>query len=189
MTSFRAESYPAAESHRRLEFESVEITPGFIPGTFFLTVTGTRPCSNMRVTLSPRIYIRCPEYWGIEVVGHLPTGICLERTTPYSETIPLSGITGSVGIEVIGATRTEEHRVPGGCTGDPFTAESPAAGKQFIVIALTASAGEKHLDCSIVSEDAAYPAVYSQAFGPASSAECERWMADHCGFDGGDPPE
>lgn len=74
MTDFRLESHPAAESHRLLDFESAHITPGFIPGTYILTVGGTKPCSNMTVTLSPLIYIRCPEYWGIEVVGHLCTG-------------------------------------------------------------------------------------------------------------------
>jgi hypothetical protein len=189
MPDFRLESHPAAESHRRLDFETVDIVPGVIPGTYFLTVAGTKPCSNMKVTLAPLIYIRCPEYWGIEVVGHLPGGICLNRVVPYVETIELTGITGSVGIEVIGATKREPYPVEGGCVREMvFGASSAGAGKQFIVIALTASAGEKHEGCRIVEEDAQYPAVYSPVFGPASRDECEGWMSENCGFAGGDPP-
>ncbi|HEY0151551.1 MAG TPA: hypothetical protein VGB92_06115 [Longimicrobium sp.] len=188
MTDFRLESHPAAESHRLLDFDSAHVTPGFIPGTYFLTVAGTKPCSNMTVTLSPLIYIRCPEYWGIEVVGHLPHGICLNRIAPYEETIPLTGIIGSAGIEVIGARRTERFEIEGGCSQELDFSAGPG-GDRFIVIALTGSEGEKHQGCKTLPENAIYPRIYSQVFGPASREECERWTAEKCGFDGGDPPE
>lgn len=108
-------SQPASQSYRLIDFEEVDVRPGIVPETYFLTVSGTAPCYNMEVSLSPLVYIRCPEYWGIEVVGHLPTGICLTAEKPYSVTIPLTGITGSEGIEVIGASKREERRVEGGC--------------------------------------------------------------------------
>jgi hypothetical protein len=188
MTGFSLQSNPAAQSYRLLDFDSVTVTPGIINGTFFLTVTGSKPCLNMRVELSPLIYIRCPEYWGIEVVGHLPHGLCLPAMGRYEETIELTGITGSRGIEVIGASGTERRDVTGGCSdAQDFSAAANGAGKQFIVIALSASAGDKHQGCSIVSEDASYPAIYSQVFGPASREHCERWIGENCGFDGGDP--
>lgn len=190
MSNNSPESRLAAESYRRLDFERFDIVPGVIPGTHFLTVAGTKPCSNMRVSLSPLIYIRCPEYWGIEVVGHLPGGTCLSRIVPYEETIELTGITGSVGIEVIGATRTDRRPVAGGCGAEmEFTTRREGPGDRFIVIALTASEGEKHEGCRIVGEDSRYPAIYSPVFGPASRGECERWVSGNCGFDGGDPPE
>jgi hypothetical protein len=58
----------------------------------------------------PLIYIQQPEYWGIEVVGCLP-GIGLPEA-PYTISIPLDGITGTKGIEVIGATRSEKREFP-----------------------------------------------------------------------------
>lgn len=190
MPNFHLDSHPAAESYRLLDFESVDVHPGFISGTYFLTVRGIKPCINMRVTLSPRIYIRCPEYWGIEVVGHLPGGICLEAIGHYDETIELTGITGSRGIEVIGATKTETRDVPGGCDGSSdFSARTGEKGEQFIVIALTGSSGDKYRGCRVIPEGNPYPAIYSQVFGPASREECAKWVEENCGFDGGDPPE
>jgi hypothetical protein len=104
----------ASETCRRIDFENVELRPGIVNGTFFLVVTGKTPCINMKVSLIPLIYIKCPEYWGIEVVGCLPNGICLTAIGSFTEFIPLAGVTGSVGIEVIGATKTEQIAVDGG---------------------------------------------------------------------------
>ncbi len=58
---------------------------------------------------------------------------------------------------------------------------------QFIVVALTASNGEKHQGCRVLPEGALYPAIYSQFFGPASRAVCQQWIDANCGFDNGDP--
>ena len=73
----------------------------------------------MQVDLSPLIYIDCPEYWGIEVIGRLPGGVCLTAVKPFTISLPLDGgnIIGSLGIEVIGANKKETFKVPGGCTG------------------------------------------------------------------------
>ncbi len=69
----------------------------------------------MNVELMPRIYIKCPEYWGIEVVGCLPSPFCLRAIKPFALTLPLAGITGSKGIEVVGATKPKKFEVAGGC--------------------------------------------------------------------------
>lgn len=66
----------------------------------------------MEVDLIPLVYIRQPEYWGIEVTGCLPAGIGLPTTAPYIASLPLNGIIGTRGIEVIGATRSEKISVP-----------------------------------------------------------------------------
>jgi hypothetical protein len=190
MNEFRLESYPAAESYRLLDFDSVDVSPGTVNETWILTVRGTAPCTNMEVALSPRIYIRCPEFWEIEVVGHLPNGVCIRGTEEYTESIELTGVTGSVGIEVIGATRTEQREVPGGCRGsDDISSGGDKPGERFIVVALTGSSGSKHQGCSVVRDGDPYLAIYSQVFGPASRGECEAWISDNCGFDPGDPPE
>jgi hypothetical protein len=100
---------PAPTSTRIIDFEKVEIrTLRSFPPQHVLVVSGTKPYMNMEVTLEPLTFIRQPEYWGIEVVGRLPGGIGLPALAPYQVSIPLAGIVGTKGIEVIGATRSEK---------------------------------------------------------------------------------
>jgi hypothetical protein len=105
-----------ATSGRVVAYEKADVIPGFVSGTFLLVVSGQVGCWNMEVALTPVIYIRCPDYWEIEVVGTMPGGFCLEAIKPYVVTIPLSGITGSKGIEVVGANKREQFQVSGGCS-------------------------------------------------------------------------
>ena len=99
-------------SCRLVVFDEIRINAGIASDTFFLTVRGTAPCTNMSVSLIPYIYVQQPEYWQIEVVGCLDGGICLPVTKPYAVTIPLAHIRGTKGIEVIGANRMERRAVP-----------------------------------------------------------------------------
>lgn len=115
MADFDMTAQPTSQSCRLIDFEKAEVVPGIVNGTFFLIVTGTKPCCNMQVTLSPLVYIQCPEYWEIEVTACLPGGICLPAIAPFNEAILLSGITGSVGIEVVGANKKQQIKVSGGC--------------------------------------------------------------------------
>jgi hypothetical protein len=114
---------PASESVRLIDFDEAKVVPGFIPQTWILIVTGTKPCVNMNVRLQPRIYVRRPEYWGIEVTGVLPGGICVTQVAPYSESLPLDGLLGTNGIEVIGANKQEQIDVP------PKSKPAPATPK------------------------------------------------------------
>ena len=100
-----------SQSIRRINFKTAQVVPGFLPNTYFLVVSGTKPCINMYVHLSPLIYVKKPEYWGIEVLGTL-TGPCLTAVAPYHTFIPLAGITGTKGVEVIGATISKKLPVP-----------------------------------------------------------------------------
>ncbi|MFG1707501.1 hypothetical protein ACFLIM_30295 [Nonomuraea sp. M3C6] len=102
---------PASASVRLIDFEEARVVPGIVPNSFILIVSGTKPYLNMKVSLSPLVYIKQPEYWGIEVVGSLP-GIGLPATAPYTVSIPLDGILGTKGIEVIGATNRKTFDVP-----------------------------------------------------------------------------
>lgn len=103
---------PTSEAVRLIDFEEAKVVPGFVSGTWILIVSGTKPCINMEVKLIPRVYVQRPEYWGIEVTGILPSGICLPTIAPYSVALPLDGILGTKGIEVIGANRQEQIDVP-----------------------------------------------------------------------------
>lgn len=128
---------PTPSSLRLIDFSRAEVRPGFVTGTYILIVSGTKPYLNMTVRLSPRIYIRRPEYWGIEVIGSLP-GMGLPATAPYSVSLPLDGILGTKGIEVIGARKTKRFDVPpkgqGGSTkpgsSKPGATKKRAAKKQ-----------------------------------------------------------
>jgi len=109
LAAFKA--LPASESCRRIDFNKVQIVPGFLPKTFFLIVSGTKPWATMNVSLVPLIYIVQPDYWGIEVIG-CQSGIGLPHTAPYTVAIEITHFLGKVGIEVIGATHSEKHKVP-----------------------------------------------------------------------------
>lgn len=107
---------PAAESVRLIEFDEARVVPGIVPRTWVLVVTGTKPYVNMNVELKPRMYARRPEFWGIEVVASLP-GFGLPMTAPYAVALPLEGITGTKGVEVIGSKRSQKLPVPPKATG------------------------------------------------------------------------
>ncbi|MFD1538326.1 hypothetical protein [Nonomuraea guangzhouensis] len=96
---------------RLIDFQEARVIPGIIPNTFILVVSGEKPYLNMRVELVPLRYVHRPDYWGIEVTGRLP-GIGLPVTTPYTASLPLDGIIGYQGIEVIGATSSKRIDVP-----------------------------------------------------------------------------
>jgi hypothetical protein len=104
-------SLPPVTSIRLIKFTNAKVVAGFVPNTWFLVVTGTKPYLNMTVKLSPLIYITRPTYWGIEVTGSLPA-FGLPGTAPYTVSIPLDGITGTKGIEVIGANKKQKIDVP-----------------------------------------------------------------------------
>ena len=115
MSAEEFQKAPAPESCRLISFDDARIERGGFPGNPTLIVRGEAPCLNMSVFLSPRVYVRCPEWWGVEVVGCLPGGICLTALKPYEVSIPLGGITGSRGIEVIGAQGSRQIESTGGC--------------------------------------------------------------------------
>jgi hypothetical protein len=107
------EALPKPSSCRLVDFDQAQIvTLRSFPPQHLLHVSGIKPYLNMQVDLVPLVYIQQPEYWGIEVVGCLPGGIGLPATAPYTAWINLSAITGTEGIEVIGATRSERLEVP-----------------------------------------------------------------------------
>jgi hypothetical protein len=104
-------SAPPATGFRLLDFEYADVvTLESFPPQFVLRVNGTKPIANMDVQLVPLVFIRQPEYWGIEVVGSL-TGIGLPALAPYEVSLPLTGFLGTQGIEVIGATRMQRFDI------------------------------------------------------------------------------
>jgi hypothetical protein len=71
----------------------------------------------MDVSLVPLVYISQPQFWGIQVVGSVsddgePRPTQPIAAIPYAVELDLAGITGTEGIEVIGATTSERIPVP-----------------------------------------------------------------------------
>lgn len=95
------------EASQLIAFERIQIVT--LHGTSVLAVSGRKPYANMEVRLEPRVYVQQPEYWAIEVIGQLPGGIGLPVVTPYTVSLPLTGIIGTKGIEVVGADRSERR--------------------------------------------------------------------------------
>src|SRR5215218_9549950 len=105
-------SAPPATGFRLLDFDSADVvTLESFPPQFVLRVSGTKPMANMQVQVVPLVYIRRPEYWGIEVVGSLLGGIGLPALAPYEVTLPLTGFLGTQGIEVIGGSRVQRFDI------------------------------------------------------------------------------
>ena len=97
-------SYPMVpESCRLIAFKEAFVTH-LKPGHSLLVVRGVAPTVSTRVFLSHREYRRRPDWWGIEVVGALPGGVCLKDDRHYEACISLAGLIGEMGIEVVGAS-------------------------------------------------------------------------------------
>jgi hypothetical protein len=109
------QALPVAQSGRLIAFDTAQVISLMIypPRPGVLVVSGHKPYPTMRVELIPLVYIRRPEYWGIEVVGFprrrgrlIPAPPA--AGTPYTVELDLAGVIGTLGIEVIGANRTEQ---------------------------------------------------------------------------------
>ncbi len=132
---------PTPQSCRVIDFDSAQVvTLRTRPPRHVLVVSGEKPYFNMEVSLSPLVYIKQPEYWGIEVVGCLPE-VGLPTVTPYVVRLDLNGTIGTCGIEVIGASRSEKIDIPS-YPGEPqasFTLSitSVASGEPIASASLT----------------------------------------------------
>jgi hypothetical protein len=105
-----------SDSHL-IDFARAEVvTPMIYPPQPRLVVAGVKDHPDNEVSLVPLVYISQPPYHGIQVVAtstadgpHVSQPIA---NVPYSVELDLQGTCGSEGVEVIGATRTEQIAVP-----------------------------------------------------------------------------
>ena len=108
----------ASEQCRTIDFDKADVTPiastdPARPGIRHrLTVSGTKSGSNVRVRLVPLTYIRQPAYWGITVTG-CASGPGLTVLLPYTVTYDFDATMGSCGVEVLGATRSQQIDLAG----------------------------------------------------------------------------
>ena len=106
------ESLPLARSCRRIDFDLVELREAAEFGGRLLLVSGIKPWADLHVTLEPLVYMRVPDFWVIEVVGRLTSG--LPGLVDYCAALRLGSIRGRKGIEIVGATRLERKVFPPG---------------------------------------------------------------------------
>ncbi|GAB7039544.1 MULTISPECIES: hypothetical protein [Catenuloplanes] len=105
---------PAPSTSRLIDFDGASVIMlKTDPPQFVLRVNGVKPWSNMRVDLVPLVYVRRPEYWGVEVVGTL-SGTGLPVEAPYEVSLNVTGTLGTKGVEVVGATKRERIDVVAG---------------------------------------------------------------------------
>jgi heat shock protein HslJ len=99
-----------------LDFNEAAVTPLATTGTstrYRLTVSGEQPWASMTVKLVQRVYIQQPDFWGIEVTGCRSGDVGLPMTAPYKVSLDFTGPLGKQGIEVIGATRSQQFVLSG----------------------------------------------------------------------------
>ena len=93
-----------------LDFRKALVVPGDVPGALRLTVSGDKPrdaVGGSRIKLEPLAYTTQPEYWKIEVLWD-SANANVPMVTPFTVSIPLDGICGTKGIEVVGQTKSQK---------------------------------------------------------------------------------
>jgi hypothetical protein len=123
---------PEALLGRLVDYESATvITQMMYPPKPVLVVIGEKPRPGMEITLRPVTYIQQPAFWEIHVVGspgsldeppvatqlpaEPPPPVATQlpaESTSYSVELDLANCTGTIGIEVVGATQAERIVVP-----------------------------------------------------------------------------
>lgn len=102
---------PLCTTCRLIDFDYVRIEPGPARHSALLVVSGVKHWINLEVWLLPRCYQTRPDFWAIEVIGTLP-GCCMPALVDYNVTLPLdNGIRGALGIEIVGATKSERRLI------------------------------------------------------------------------------
>ena len=103
------DSLPCAQTCRRIDFDCVEIREATrLGGGRLLLVSGIKSWADLRVTLEPLSYREMPDFQVIEVVGRLAAS-GLPALVDFCVALPLESILGRMGIEIIGATKSERR--------------------------------------------------------------------------------
>lgn len=104
-------SFSSLPNGRIIDFESAEIRTVPFQDSLYLWVSGNQPDPELDVRLAPRYYTDRPEYWAIEVVAIRSAVGSNDRNrepkTGFDCAIPLVGVTGLLGISVVGANRVQ----------------------------------------------------------------------------------
>ena len=102
-----------------IDFEKAELRRMPFQDSLYLWVKGRLPAQGFDARLAPRIYNNGrPEYWAIEVAAFNNKAAANDigddaDVLMFERSIPLTGITGIKGVNVIGAKRTQQIEIDG----------------------------------------------------------------------------
>ena len=110
MHSSQSGSLTSVPNGRLIDFEIAEIRRVPFQDSLYLWVRGRLPAAGFEANLAPRVYHHRPEYWAIEVAAVVKQGASSDAETmlTFEQSIPLTGIIGTCGIVVIGASEIKQ---------------------------------------------------------------------------------
>jgi hypothetical protein len=116
MTSGSLSTAPAG---RIIDFDEAELRRPPFQSDWYLWVRGRLPALGLDARLAPRLYQGRPDYWAIEVAAITATNPDNDNSTSiedyiFERSVPLAGITGTRGIMVIGANRSQQIEISDG---------------------------------------------------------------------------
>ncbi|MFC4291460.1 hypothetical protein ACFOWX_03425 [Sphingorhabdus arenilitoris] len=123
MNSSASGSLSSVPNGRIIDFETAELRKVPFQDSLYLWVRGELPAGDFEVKLAPRFYHDQPDYWGIEVaVVTVPEPANDQedvdanpgfQSLVFERSVPLTGITGTRGIAVIGANLVKRIEISG----------------------------------------------------------------------------
>jgi hypothetical protein len=102
-----------------IDFEKAELRRMPFQDSLYLWVKGRLPAQGFDARLAPRIYNDGrPDYWVIEVAAFSSMVAAndsgdADDALSFERSVPLTGITGTRGVTVIGASRTQRIEIDG----------------------------------------------------------------------------
>lgn len=118
MSGMAGGSLSSAPQGQVIDFEHAELRRVPFQDSLYLWVRA-KIGDGFEMRLAPRVYYERPDFWGIEVVAFTPTGMrdfsdstAMAGLTERS--VPLAGITGVRGVNVIGASQTLQIEIDNG---------------------------------------------------------------------------
>jgi hypothetical protein len=94
------------------DFDRVEVISSTSePQQYTLLVSGALSSPSIEIDLHPIVYIDRPEYWEVQVVA-TEVAFLPPPPTYFVAALPLARATGTLGVEVVGATRRMRRDVP-----------------------------------------------------------------------------
>jgi hypothetical protein len=123
MNGSKSGSLSGVPNGRIIDFETAELRKVPFQDSLYLWVRGQLPAGGFEAKLAPRVYHDKPDYWGIEVaVVTVPEPANDQedvdanpgfQSLTFERSVPLTGITGSRGIAVIGANLVKRIEISG----------------------------------------------------------------------------
>jgi hypothetical protein len=122
MSGLSQSSLSTVSGGQMIDFEMAELRRLPFQDNLYLWVKGQLPAKGLNARLAPRIYHDRPDYWVIEVAAFVDMAEQTDTDLPRDEasvslnferSVPLAGITGTRGVAVIGANRSERIDIDG----------------------------------------------------------------------------